>query len=220
MTIEEKPGICQENKEHYSKIEKLVDYISKNMKVVNKIGNVTNKRDELIEVMFSYIKEKHSFNKEWYRIELLGEGSIIMNTTYEHKEAYIKLLTEEIENYVELVKNNKNKIRRNYVELVKNNNGITKEKLYELLNKKNLDRLGDEFIVDLGAVEKRVKEAFYSSIKEEIVQQSYIMKIDIDPCLSEQAMKVSETRRKKTAARVKALEINKKRNNSLFSKVL
>jgi len=217
MTIEEKPGISQENKKYYSKIEELVNHISENMEVINKPGRVVDRRDRLIKMMFSYIKKKHRFNKEWEKVEVLADGNIRMNTTYEHKENYIKLLTEKIEEYVELVKNNKDTIKRNYVESVKNNNNITKEKISELLNKENLDKLGNEFLVDSKAVEERVKEAFCSSIIEKIVQQSYITKINNDPHLSEQAMNVSERHRKKTTAEFEALERAKKFNNSIFA---
>ena len=231
MTIEEKPGISQENKKYYSKIEELVNHISENMEFINNVSKVTNKRSELIEMMFSYIKDEHNFDKEFYRIRVLREGSTTMNTTrvlregsitmntiYEHKEDYIKLLTEKIEEYVKLAKNNKNMIRRNYVESVKNNKSIKKEKLYELLNKKNLDRLGDKFVVDLEAVKKRVKDAFYSSIEEEIVQRSYVTKINNDPHLSEQARKVSRKNEKKTLLEEEALEINRKFIHSFFRK--
>ncbi|MBU4283941.1 MAG: hypothetical protein KJ968_02440 [Nanoarchaeota archaeon] len=204
MTIEEKPGISQENKKYYSTIEELVNHISENMEVINKLGRVTNRRDKLIKIMFSYIKEKHRFNKEWKMVEVLADGNIRMNTTYEHKEVYIQLLTEEIEKYVKIVKRN---------------NGVIKNNLRELSNEKNsvFDKSVDEFIVDSKAVEKRVKEAFYSSITGKDVQQSYVTKINNDPHLSEQARNVSERRRKKTTAEFEALEKAKKLNNSIFA---
>ncbi|MBU4493395.1 MAG: hypothetical protein KKA61_03415, partial [Nanoarchaeota archaeon] len=113
-------------------------------------------------------------------------------------------LTEEIEKYVKIVKRN---------------NGVIKNNLRELSNEKNsvFDKSVDEFIVDSKAVEKRVKEAFYSSITGKDVQQSYVTKINNDPHLSEQARNVSERRRKKTTAEFEALEKAKKLNNSIFA---
>lgn len=211
MTIEEKPGISQENKKYYSKIEELVNYISENMEVINKPGRVVDRRDRLIKMMFSYIKEKHRFNKEWEKVEVLADGNIRMNTTYEHKEVYIQLLTKAIEDYVKIVKRN---------------NGVIKNNLRELSNEKNsvFDKSVDEFLVDSKAVEERAKEAFYSSISKKIqgyeelnVQQSYITKINNDPHLSKQAMNDSERHRKKTTVEFEALEKTKKFNDSIFA---
>lgn len=209
MAIEENSEIAQENKKCYLIIEQLVQSVSENIEI-------NNNKNELIEMMFSYIQDKHNFDKVWEKVELTRERGLYINITSEHKETYIQNLEIIIKNYVQIIKNNMNIARENYVQSIKEQN-ITKEELNRKLSEESLTELIKKFEIDMGVITREVKKAFNISLDNDNVQESYKTIINSNPYLLEKLRKTNPKTKKVTILEKDALEIAKRYNHSFFA---